>query len=448
MNVQFQQFPVEFTRDGMLFDERQAAVLLEALPGLTDLLVLSHGWNNDMADAAALYDRLCASLVQVAAEDDLVPKGLQDRRFGVLRVFWPSKRFTDEELIPGGGAADATPANDMALERLLQALKQNPQRLGTTGTDPVRAHALDTALALASKLELQGVEGVAARRDFVLQLRTILNPSAAHPDDGSLEFFVRDPEELFTEMAGAVPVPPGAAGRVGGATSMDAAGSAAGLNDLLSGMKAAARRLINFTTYYEMKQRAGTVGSIGLAPLLRRIRERQPGLRLHLAGHSFGGRLVTAAAHALPDRTPAVTMTLLQAAYSHNGLAGHYDGQHDGAFREVLSQRRASGPIVITHTKDDRAVGIAYPLASRIARQQTSALGTADDPYGGMGRNGAQHLSEDEASQETMHQVGDSYTFTPGRVFNLNADGFIKDHGDVTGLQVAYAVWNAVSTIS
>ena len=81
----------------------------------------------------------------------------------------------------------------------------------------------------------------------------------------------------------------------------------------MSGIKAAARRVANLSTYYEMKQRAGTVGSTGVAQLLRRLRERKPDVRLHLVGHSFGGRLVTAAAHALPSRTPAVTISLLQA---------------------------------------------------------------------------------------------------------------------------------------
>jgi esterase/lipase superfamily enzyme len=217
------------------------------------------------------------------------------------------------------------------------------------------------------------------------------------------------------------------------------AGGAAGLGDLLNGVKAAARRIANFVTYYEMKQRAGTVGRTGLAPVLRQLRERAPAMRLHLVGHSFGGRLVTAAAHALPDRTAAVTMALLQAAFSHNGLASRFDGKNDGAFRDVMAQARISGPIVITHTKNDRAVGIAYPLASRLSRDQAAAMGDRDDPYGGMGRNGAQHMGS-EAQDGDLLAVGYSYDFAPGRVFNLKADEFIKDHGDVAGEQVAYAL--------
>jgi hypothetical protein len=53
----------------------------------------------------------------------------------------------------------------------------------------------------------------------------------------------------------------------------------------------------------------------------------------------------------------------LQAAFSHNGFAVKFDGTHDGDFRTVLGDKRISGPILITHTKNDNAVGIAHPLA-------------------------------------------------------------------------------------
>ena len=103
---------------------------------------------------------------------------------------------------------------------------------------------------------------------------------------------------------------------------------------------------------------------------------------------------------------------------------------------------------MITHTKNDRAVGIAYPLASRISRQQASALGDQNDPYGGMGRNGAQHTPEVDADAVSeLLAVGRVYAFAPGRVYNLRADQFISSHSDVTGPQVAYAVLNAVRTV-
>ena len=89
----------------------------------------------------------------------------------------------------------------------------------------------------------------------------------------------------------------------------------------------------------------------------------------------------------------------MQAAFSHNGFARHFDGERDGFFREVVAQGKVAGPILITHTKNDRAVGIAYPIASRIARQDASDLGDEDDIFGGIGRNGALHTPEAVAGE-------------------------------------------------
>lgn len=434
----FKQFEIEFTRDGTVFDEAQVTQVLDSLAEFTDLFVMSHGWNNDKAEATSLYDDLCASVAKVMGLG--IVTGLDGRKFAVLRIFWPSKKFADADLIPGGGAASAVGENNDALIRLLEEMKHDPQRLGGQETSVVRSGSITSAQKLVPKLDTDE----SARHEFVLHLRSILDPAAAHADDGTEEFFTRDPKEIFEGFNESV-IAPAATG--GDATSMAGTGGAAGLGDLLSGFKAAARRIANFSTYFEMKQRAGTVGSTGVAQVLRRLRERKADLRLHLVGHSFGGRLVTAAAQALPAETPAVTMTLLQAAFSHNGLASQYDGKHDGAFREVVSQARISGPILVTHTKNDRAVGVAYPLASRISREQAAALGDKDDPYGGMGRNGAQHMRPAEAIDGNLNEVGIEYAFTIGKVFNLNADDVIRDHGDVTGHRVAYALLHAVRTV-
>jgi hypothetical protein len=284
-----------------------------------------------------------------------------------------------------------------------------------------------------------------ARREFVLLLRSMLNPAEAHIDDGSEEFFSCDPEELFRKLSAPVSAP---ARHAGGAATMATASGAVSLGDLLVGVKAAARRIANLTTYCTMKERAGTVGRKGVARVLQLVRQQNSTVKLHLIGHSFGGRLVTAAASVLAPNTPAVTISLLQAAYSHNGLAKHFDRDgHDGVFRTVLAEKRVSGPIIITYTKNDNAVGIAYPLASRIARDQAAALGDENDPYGGMGRNGAQFTPEAKGLAGELLDVGQQYNFAIGKVFNLRSDRFIHSHGNVTGRQVVYAILNAVRMV-
>ncbi|MEP6559216.1 MAG: hypothetical protein ABJB17_12135, partial [Burkholderiales bacterium] len=118
----FAQFPVEFTKDGAVYDDVQVQALLGALPECTDLIVLAHGWNHDMADAEKQYDELMGMVSKVLGLN--LVTGLEGRTIGVLRVFWPSKRFADADLIPGGGAASATGENHNALIDLLQELKR------------------------------------------------------------------------------------------------------------------------------------------------------------------------------------------------------------------------------------------------------------------------------------------------------------------------------------
>ncbi|NGM88975.1 hypothetical protein G5B35_16835 [Parapusillimonas sp. SGNA-6] len=446
----FTHFEVEYTKEGKVFNNAQVDSVLANLSTFSDLFIISHGWNNDMQEARLLYDNFFKSvdrLLDIGAVD-----GLADRKFGVVRLFWPSKRFADEDLIPGGGAASAVQENEESLILFLEKMKLDPSRLSdpASGRKPAphrkRVAALNAAQALVPKLDADK----RARAEFVLKLRSILDPSAAHPDDGSDEFFALPPEELFDAFAEGV-VAPAATGKAGGARGVGGlsgrhVGGAAGVADLVSGVRAAARRIANFATYNEMKQRAGLVGATGVASLIGAIRDRQKGVKIHLVGHSFGGRLVTAASNALPRGTPLVSVSLLQAAFSHNGLATKYDGEHDGAFRALVAEQRASGPIIITHTKNDRAVGVAYPLASRISRDQASALGDKDDPYGGMGRNGAQKMGP-ETTDGTLIRPGRPYAFASGKVYNLNADETIANHGDVANEPVAYAVLNAVKAL-
>ncbi|MFE7718175.1 alpha/beta fold hydrolase [Nocardia rhizosphaerihabitans] len=440
-----QTFDVEFTSGGTLFAAGQVQDLVSDLDA-TDLIVVSHGWNNDLQEATDLYNELLGNVqrlldLRANPQAPTTLRGLDGRTFAACRVYWPSKRFTDKDLIPGGGAASATVANDAALELVLDRLAEDPARLGDRVTSPAR----DQAVALAKALVPQLASDPDARAAYVDLLRSLVDADDSVDDDGAAAFFSADAEDLFDALDGPVSAP-GAEAIGGGAGGRGADnGGAVGIRDRLDGAIAAARRLANLTTYLQMKSRAGTVGANGLASVIRRVRTEHPNIRVHLVGHSFGGRLVTAAAHALDDNTPQVTLSLLQAAFSHNGLSGDFGGGKAGAFREVLTDRRASGPILITHTKNDKAVGIAYPLASRIASQNAAALGDRNDPYGGMGRNGAQRTDEALGNETELAAVGHDYGFAPGKVYNLLADAFIADHGAVRGVQVAYAILSAAS---
>jgi pimeloyl-ACP methyl ester carboxylesterase len=228
----------------------------------------------------------------------------------------------------------------------------------------------------------------------------------------------------------------------GGAALPDPVANAARFGGLFGNAKAGARNLLNYLTYYQMKKRAGTVGAGGVHTLLRNLKQAHPSLKLHLVGHSFGGRLVSAAARGA-ETGPALrfeSMALLQAAFSHNGFAEKFDEEHDGFFRRVVADKRVTGPILITHTENDKAVGIAYALASRFAHQTAAGLGDANDVFGGIGRNGAQKMRPNEVQTAELLAPNGEYAFSKGKIFNLLADKFISSHGDVASASVAQAL--------
>ncbi|MGH2734956.1 MAG: hypothetical protein ACRDKZ_05205 [Actinomycetota bacterium] len=436
----FPYLGVEFTKDGTVHKEREVEELLDGLGEATDLIVLAHGWNNDMQQARRLYENLLGTMRKRIDAGGIA--GLENRSFAVLGILWPSKKFADEDFIAGGAASLDVSAAEEDLQRQLEDLK------GVFDDPEADAH-LESAKALVGQLE----SSEQARDDFAALIKSSLSPDKADDEDASDTFFELPGRELMARLAtptvpaDETPAPGGGgAATMGGVAAGGAAGGAAGIGDFFADMKAAARSLLNFATYYQMKARAGEVGSKGVNDVLRRVKAARPEMRLHLAGHSFGGRLVAAAVLG-PEDKPAVlpnSLTLLQAAFSHFGFADDYQGEKDGFFRPIFVKKMISGPLVVTHTDNDKAVGIAYPMASRIARQVASGLGDKNDLYGGIGRNGAQKTPEATAGE--LLAAGQGYDFKSGKVYNLKADKFISDHSDVTGSEVAHALLSAIGS--
>jgi hypothetical protein len=307
--------------------------------------------------------------------------------------------------------------------------------------DASQQQTLEEARALVPNL----ARDAKAREAFVEKLRSLVDPSRAERDDASSNFFAADPLDLMERLRiEEEDLDMGESGTKGGSADLRSnkgkpdgpSGGAASILDFVRGVANAAINIANYTTYYEMKNRAGIVGARGVAPMLdsfpRELRN------IHLIGHSFGARVVTAAA--AESKTDKIrSMSLLQAAFSHNG----FSQSMNGFFRKVIDEQRVKGPILVTYTKNDKAVGVAYPIASRLAGQVAAALGDENDRFGGLGRNGAQKMNVGEVIKGRLQPVNGMYAFAPGKFFNALADQFISDHGAVRGPEVAYAVATA-----
>ncbi|MFD8370771.1 serine-threonine protein kinase [Streptomyces sp. NPDC059688] len=337
--------------------------------GVRDLVVFAHGWNNDRSGATALYRRFFAPVPELA------PRA----RLGYVGVIWPSMRFSDEPIpdFPRSVAAEEAgaaprPALDKDTRRAL--LETFPDR--TTVVDRL-ARMLD---------ERPG--GEAGLTEFGRLVRLLLDEgrrgAADTDEEGEPAVFTLDPAGVCEELAGAL-------------AALDPAGTTAGfgLPDPWDG----AKELLRQATYYTMKRRAGAVGEHGLGPLVGRLAEAAPGVRVHLVGHSFGGRLVAFALRGLPEGVRAVkSVTLLQGAFSHYAFASQLPHDPDRAGALKGRERRIDGPLVCCHSHFDSALGTFYPLASRLAGDDRSCAGNEiaavlGPRWGAMGHDGVQAVS-------------------------------------------------------
>lgn len=434
----FPYFEVQFKKDGQVNDTKEAQKLLDFLKQqtTTDLFVISHGWNTDMADARNLYQNFFQQVRQVL--DSGKVSGMGTRKFAILAVLWPSKKFAEQDLIAGGAASVES--------ALAEAIEEQLATLEALVSEPTQAPVFEQLKSLIPDLE----DSPKAREKFAQLVRSVLTQGTSDEEDASTDFFTLNNQEIMDRLSKPILPQPeitgaGGAAEIGEFVGATEGGAAGFVN--FGGFAAAAGNLLNFATYYEMKQRAGVVGKVGLNPILQQIRSQNPSLKLHLMGHSFGGRLVSAAALGTGQIPPLKieTLSLMQAAFSHYGFADNFEGNKDGFFRKVVENKGVSGPILITHTKNDKAVGLAYPIASALAQDDAAAFGDENDRFGGIGRNGAQKTPE-AIKGLSLLSVGQPYQFQAGKLHNLRADNVIKSHGDICQPEVAYAILTAVAT--
>src|SRR5262249_10380494 len=169
-----------------------------------------------------------------------------------------------------------------------------------------------------------------------------------------------------------------------------------GIGDVFGGIAGAVGQFLNLTTWYVMKDRSGTVGATGVAGAVRALHANHARVRIHLVGHSLGGRLIAGCTKALcvPPKLRPDSLMLLEGAFSHFGFRPDNGHGTPGLFRDVVAQRLVKGPFLATFSAEDGVVGKAYSIMSRLAGDSTREIGDASDEFGGIGRNGALNTPE------------------------------------------------------
>lgn len=376
---------------------------------LTDLVLFSHGWNNDEAAAQSLYARWFALLA-----DQLDG----DRKVGFVGIRWPSQLWRDEP-IPNFEDAPAYDGGGAAALAESSRTEAGPATLGPAELADLKDMFPDGSAhldAIAALLEKPPTEQRA--HEMFAELRRFNAATRTGFDDGEADTPVqvpgmldaqREPVDVFTRFADRL--------ADSGVQFTDGTGGAAGLGDMGDKLWHGAKEVLRQLSYWKMKNRAGVVGRTGLGPAIDDLSGAHPDLRIHLIGHSFGARLVSFALDGIADHrpSPVKSVTLLQGAFSRftftKGLPFR-DG--DGALAGRLA--RIDGPMAVCFSSHDRALGTFYPLASLTAGDDAAGL---DDPMARWRAMGA--LGAFGSDTQVLGEEGAQYPFRPGQILNLNS---------------------------
>ena len=286
---------LNFDKDGALVGE-----LPVVGPEITDVVLIAHGWNEGPESALGHYQDLVDPLEVILSHNKTQWQGHTVAYFGVI---WPSAKYADDLTVINMRAdvGDPPPAGDRC------GLTYSPvfERCGfwkhVLGTWRSFSGLIPTCSLLRrfGRLATTAPATLSCRRfrtppPIVVNSRadeqTKAEYDAAFSDTGSDLFSAIDRElqQLSTNVADVVADNP----LIGW------------LKQLRGDANAKIAYILNLFAYNEMKIRAGVVGG-GLAdhvlnPLLA---DRK---RVHLVGHSFGGRLMTAATAAAEGARSAI----------------------------------------------------------------------------------------------------------------------------------------------
>lgn len=414
---------IEFDEHGQLKPGGDIADVVHDA-GVRDLFLFTHGWNTSSTSARELSDAMRTLLT------DVLPAQHQAST-GFITVIWPALLFPDDA--PADSGHEITQPQTAALGPF--AAHEAPA--GPDGSTLVAA--LSPAFP-DKQHELQQIGQLLDNEPQDMQRLTEFHKLASG---------------LVTTV-GTAPEDAGEAAAMGLPTSrvmdeMAVLAQVTGQETPFTRLWAGARQLLRVLSYYEMKERAGVVGRVGLGPFVAALAARSPGIRVHLMGHSFGARAVAFCLQGLPDgsqaaASPVKSLYLIQGAFSHFCFASSAPVT---AGRGALAgyANRVDGPSLATFSAADRALSWWYPNASRLAWQDSEGVDDINYQWAAMGFDGFQQA---EALNAHMTGQGTSYGFANNTFYRIDAGDVIKQnlnpfagaHSDIQHEDVA---WVAVS---
>lgn len=394
---------------------------------VTDVFFMSHGWKGDVPAAREQYTAWTGAMLQCHADREKIRGSRPDFQPLLVGLHWPSLPWGDEDLAAG---ANSFSLADNPIDDWLDDAADK------TADTPRARQALNTIFAAAlddiAPPELSD-ELAEAYRTLYAEIGISAGGPGASPG-GDIEVF--DPESVYQQ-------------------SLDEAAISFGVSDIGGGVLAVLRQL----SFWTMKARARTIGETGAAALLRDLQQAAAGrqVRFHTMGHSFGCIVISAAiAGAGADAAllkPVDTAFLAQGALSLWAYCSDIPVARGkaGYFHAIARDGRVAGPVIITQSEHDTAVGKLYPIGAGLRRQVDFAPGELPK-YGGLGAFGARGPGIDCIDLDMQPLAGD-YHYQKARFYNLESSAYINRgeglsgaHSDIAKAEVAHAFWQAVMT--
>lgn len=416
-------FVIAYDKDGVCTSPETAARAVEAARAGTDVILLSHGWNNDWDTMLARYRGWIEGLLKVR------PAGTVEQFLPVfIGVYWPSiiapesegwapnlagpdtgNSWQDEVVTFMTAGLDAEDAAEVG--RALRQPTLNPQESTKVAETVIGAFSGPDSDVAGAAIPVPATE---LRRKW-LQAQDV-EPAA--PD-------------------GPVLIDDGAPGND---TSEAAPAVTAGLLDRLRSAVLKPLWLLRLGSVLLMKDRSGRVGGYGVAELLETLLDTVPATtRVHLVGHSFGSKVVLSALTRNNSPRPVNSVLLFEPAMSARSFAADADDHGSpGGYRPALAKSRSG--IVLTYSAHDFPLTKLFHLAARRASDLGDVViaGAAESAYAALGGFGPKRVDEAVDRTDPVYPPEHYRPGLNGRVLAIRGDDIIPGHGDVVSDATAW----------
>jgi len=431
-NASFPYYLIPFDKQGRCEGPETRRHLLDNAQQHSDIFLFSHGWNNDWKYATDRYEDFIHGFMKMRREHTLpVPSEYAPLLVG---IFWPSLILVKDSEQAPKFAGDTIDDFSVAEER------QTIREIAETLPDNV----VERFYSLTQKDHLDATEAkelaVILQRKFRSSTEDPTKQNAPDPEE-----IVRIWQEMNTTKEETkketldfadfgTPGPGGAT-----ATTPQAASF---FGDLVKSVLP--RDAIRTATAWKMKDRAGTIGATGVSSLLLELL-RRTSARIHLIGHSYGGKVVLSALCAPQDLPrPVTSVLLLQPAVNHLCFANKVPGTNrPGGYAATLS--RVERPIFSTFSANDMPLTKTFHLGLRreedFGEVRIAADGEPPSRYAALGGFGPREAGQRLIDIQLPPNV---YTFADPavRIYGLRGNNTISGHGDISNPSTWWALYN------